>query len=62
MRGYKTERDGVEYLNFDRMKLKINVGGGKIHLSNLFGGDPILGELYIRHWDKITLSDYKIKA
>ncbi|XP_046420967.1 circadian clock-controlled protein daywake-like isoform X1 [Neodiprion virginianus] len=43
LRGHKVVRNEVEYLNFERMKLKIKIGEAKIHLSNLFGGDPILG-------------------
>lgn len=44
MKGRKIMRDGEEYLEFDKMKIKLNVGDGEIRLTNLFNGDPILGE------------------
>ncbi|CAD6236481.1 GSCOCG00008205001-RA-CDS [Cotesia congregata] len=31
------------YLNFEKMKITIKIGKADIYLSNLFGGDPILG-------------------
>ncbi|XP_077289009.1 protein takeout-like [Arctopsyche grandis] len=44
MKGHKIMRDGEEYLEFDKMKIKLTVGDAQIHLSNLFNGDPVLGE------------------
>ncbi|XP_073847088.1 protein takeout-like [Musca autumnalis] len=35
--------DGLEYVRFTRLPLKINVDVFKLHLDNLFNGDPILG-------------------
>ncbi|XP_048513988.1 circadian clock-controlled protein daywake-like isoform X3 [Athalia rosae] len=43
LRGEKVLREGVEYLNFERMKLNIKIGVAKVHLTDLFGGDPVLG-------------------
>ncbi|KAL7294603.1 hypothetical protein TKK_0011909 [Trichogramma kaykai] len=43
LRAQKVYRNNDTYLNFDPMKLTITVGSAKLHLSNLFGGDPILG-------------------
>ncbi|KRT83899.1 hemolymph juvenile hormone-binding protein [Oryctes borbonicus] len=45
MKGTKIQRDGEEYLRFDKMKVKIFVGEAKLNLENLFGGDPILGRV-----------------
>lgn len=36
--------DGENYLKLTELKTKISVGGGKLNLQNLFGGDPVLGE------------------
>lgn len=44
MTGHKIQRGGNEYLELDRMKLKLKVGDAQIALSNLFDGDPVLGE------------------
>ncbi|XP_001607814.1 putative beta-carotene-binding protein [Nasonia vitripennis] len=43
LRARKVHRDNDVYLNFEKMKLAITIGSAKVHLSNLFGGDPILG-------------------
>ena len=32
------------YLKLTELKTRISVGGGKLNLKNLFGGDPVLGE------------------
>ncbi|XP_071455745.1 protein takeout-like [Hetaerina americana] len=44
MPGNKIKRDGEEYLELEKMQMKIKVGKTQIRLSNLFDGDPILGE------------------
>lgn len=44
MKGHKKQRDGNDYLEFDKMKINLNVGGGDIYLSNLFNGDALLGD------------------
>lgn len=44
LKGNKIKRDGEEYLEFEKMKLKIQVGGSSIRLENLFNGDPVLGK------------------
>ncbi|XP_033194175.1 circadian clock-controlled protein daywake [Bombus vancouverensis nearcticus] len=36
--------DGENYLKLTELKTRISVGGGKLNLRNLFGGDPVLGE------------------
>ncbi|XP_017892819.1 circadian clock-controlled protein [Ceratina calcarata] len=36
--------DGDTYLKVSTLQTKIAVGGGKLRLQNLFGGDPALGE------------------
>lgn len=36
--------DGENYLKLADLKTRISVGGGKLKLQNLFGGDPVLGE------------------
>nr|XP_018897041.1 PREDICTED: circadian clock-controlled protein-like [Bemisia tabaci]XP_018897042.1 PREDICTED: circadian clock-controlled protein-like [Bemisia tabaci] len=43
MTGSKVTRDGNVYLKMDKMKMKLEFGGAKIKLTNLFNGDPILG-------------------
>ncbi|XP_046393243.1 protein takeout-like [Ischnura elegans] len=43
MPGKKIKKDGEEYLELEKMQMKINVGKTEISLSNLFDGDPILG-------------------
>ncbi|XP_073848316.1 protein takeout-like [Musca autumnalis] len=37
--------DGLEYVRFTRMPLKINIDVFKLHLDNLFNGDRILGDV-----------------
>lgn len=44
MTGHKILRGKDEFLELDRMKLKLKVGDAMIALSNLFDGDPVLGE------------------
>ncbi|XP_071860332.1 circadian clock-controlled protein daywake [Bombus fervidus] len=40
-----SKRDnGENYLKLTDLKTRISVGGGKLNLKNLFGGDPVLGE------------------
>jgi hypothetical protein len=43
MTGHKILRGKDEYLELDRMKLKLKVGDAMISLGNLFDGDPVLG-------------------
>ncbi|KAK1120375.1 hypothetical protein K0M31_012356 [Melipona bicolor] len=43
MKEYKKE-DGESYLKVAEIKTKIFVQDGALHLQNLFGGDPVLGE------------------
>lgn len=45
MKGDKIQKDGEEYLRFDKMKVRIHVGEAKLNLENLFGGDPVLGKV-----------------
>ncbi|XP_061398089.1 protein takeout [Musca vetustissima] len=37
--------DGLEYVRFTRLPLKINIDVFKLHLDNLFNGDRILGDV-----------------
>ncbi|XP_014210395.2 protein takeout-like isoform X2 [Copidosoma floridanum] len=39
----KIHRNNDTYLSFNKMKLDITIKSAKVYLSNLFGGDPILG-------------------
>lgn len=43
MKEFKKE-DGESYLKVAELKTKIFVQDGALHLQNLFGGDPVLGE------------------
>ncbi|XP_034934987.1 uncharacterized protein [Chelonus insularis] len=43
LKAEKIFRGNDIYLNFEKMKLSIKIGKATVHLSNLFGGDPILG-------------------
>lgn len=45
VRGSKVPRDGVEYVRFDRLQVRIKIGAQKISLDNLFNGDPVLGQV-----------------
>lgn len=45
MKGNIILKDKEEYLKFDKMRLRILVGKAKVHLSNLFNGDPVLGRV-----------------
>lgn len=44
MKGSKIRTNDKEYLNFEKMKIRIHVGDAKLHLENLFNDDPILGK------------------
>ncbi|KAK7864169.1 hypothetical protein R5R35_004084 [Gryllus longicercus] len=44
LKGNKVIINGEEYLKFDRMGLKLNIGKAKFYMSNLFNGDRLLGE------------------
>lgn len=41
--GELVKRNGVEYLHYKKMAIKIKVGSGRLQLDNLFGGEPVLG-------------------
>ncbi|XP_012275262.1 uncharacterized protein LOC105696952 [Orussus abietinus] len=43
LRAHKFSKNDKVYLNFERMQVVIRIGGASVYLSNLFGGDPILG-------------------
>lgn len=43
MKGHKIIKDGAEYLKFDKMRLRLNIGKSTLHLGNLFNNDPLLG-------------------
>lgn len=44
MRGKPYQKNGQTYLKFERFQVKIQLGTSKIHLDNLFNGDPTLGQ------------------
>ncbi|KAF5285657.1 hypothetical protein FQR65_LT13087 [Abscondita terminalis] len=44
LKGNKIVKNGEEYLEFEKMKLKIEIGNSSIRLDNLFNGDPVLGK------------------
>ncbi|EZA49856.1 hypothetical protein X777_11837 [Ooceraea biroi] len=43
MKANKIVKNNNTYIEFEKMKFRIKIGGAKINLDNLFGGDPILG-------------------
>jgi len=43
MKGRKVEREGNNYLNFDKIECNLEVGKIKIYLGNLFNGNELLG-------------------
>ncbi|XP_068903387.1 protein takeout-like isoform X2 [Tenebrio molitor] len=43
LKGKKVQKDGQEYLKFDKMRLKLHIGHSRISLGNLFHGDPVIG-------------------
>ncbi|KAK2576591.1 hypothetical protein KPH14_005261 [Odynerus spinipes] len=43
LKAQKVYRDNDVYLHFERMKLNIRIDDANVYLSNLFGGDPVLG-------------------
>lgn len=45
MRGIKVHKDGNDYVKFKELPLRIKVEDAQIHLDNLFGGDPVLGQV-----------------
>ncbi|XP_033219401.1 uncharacterized protein LOC117174393 isoform X2 [Belonocnema kinseyi] len=57
LRAHKVFRDNDVYLTFDKMKLAIRIGAAKVHLNNLFGGDPILERVSVI-MGKLKLSSY----
>ncbi|KAB0794286.1 hypothetical protein PPYR_11125 [Photinus pyralis] len=44
LKGNKISKGGEEFLEFEKMRLKIEVGTSSIRLENLFNGDPVLGK------------------
>lgn len=45
LQGSIKPRDGKTYVSFEELTVKISVGKSKFHLSNLFNGDPLLGDV-----------------
>ncbi|XP_063224485.1 uncharacterized protein LOC134532107 [Bacillus rossius redtenbacheri] len=43
MKGHKVSKGGQEFLEFEKMRFKLKVGDARFNLSDLFGGDPVLG-------------------
>lgn len=41
--GQIVKKKGEDYLHYNKMIIKIKVVAGKLHLDNLFGGEPVLG-------------------
>uniref|UniRef100_A0A8D8PRP8 Circadian clock-controlled protein n=1 Tax=Cacopsylla melanoneura TaxID=428564 RepID=A0A8D8PRP8_9HEMI len=44
MRGYKVQQNNQTYLKMGKMTIKIKIGSAQLKLTNLFNGDPVLGE------------------
>uniref|UniRef100_A0A1A9UR21 Hemolymph juvenile hormone binding protein n=1 Tax=Glossina austeni TaxID=7395 RepID=A0A1A9UR21_GLOAU len=45
MRGVRYFKDDVELVKFIKMPMRINISVFKMHLDNLFNGDPVLSEV-----------------
>lgn len=45
LKGTVSKRDGVDYLKYDTLQVRIAIGRGSLHLDNLFGGQQTLGEI-----------------
>lgn len=45
LQGGSKPRDGKNYVYFDQLLVKISVGKSRFHLTNLFNGDPLLGDV-----------------
>ncbi|XP_037955420.1 protein takeout-like, partial [Teleopsis dalmanni] len=45
MRGTRYVKNGVEYVKFTKMPMRITIDSFKLHLDNLFNGDKVLGEV-----------------
>uniref|UniRef100_U5EUS5 Putative hemolymph juvenile hormone binding protein n=1 Tax=Corethrella appendiculata TaxID=1370023 RepID=U5EUS5_9DIPT len=45
VRGYTETIDGEDFVRFHRMSIKLKIDDGKFQLSNLFNGDPVLGQV-----------------
>lgn len=43
--GKRIPSNGVEYVKFDDLTMKVSVGNAKFRLENLFNGDRTLGEI-----------------
>lgn len=37
--------NGIKAVQFDRLNVKIQIDDSKMHLDNLFNGDPVLGQV-----------------
>lgn len=45
LRGYKENVNGVDYVRFRKLQVRLRVDDAKFQLDNLFNGDPTLGEI-----------------
>lgn len=45
LRGYKENINGVDYVRFRKLQVRLRVDDAKFQLDNLFNGDPTLGEI-----------------
>lgn len=45
LRGQRVDRNGSEYITFKQLDVKMEVEKSKIHLDNLFNGDPVLSQV-----------------
>lgn len=45
MRGVRYQRNGLEYVKFTKMTMRIQFKDFKLHLDNLFNGDGVLGDV-----------------
>lgn len=42
---YTNSTSGLDHIEISDFRLKISIGKGTLSLENLFGGDPVLGEV-----------------
>ncbi|KAG4066492.1 hypothetical protein HA402_007128 [Bradysia odoriphaga] len=45
LRGQRVNRNGGEYISFNQLDVKMEVGKSKLKLDNLFNGDPVLSQV-----------------
>lgn len=45
IQGHRENRNGVEYVAFNQLDVKMKIDKAKFDLANLFNGDPVLGHL-----------------